>query len=298
MGRAPSAEQTDRANHFHQCYQQLAGDRLKTLSKLLRQCGDHPPIIAMMFGASHLHFFRNWVASCDRHKIDTRGRTIVFAMDTVTESTCDEMSFHSCPLHGSGYAAPSVSRQFGDTGFRQCMFYKNAVIADLLELGADVLFQDADLIWLRDPIVYLNSVIAEMDLLMMYDGAGPSHYPFYFNTGFMYFKNTPASEAIIDTALRNTASIFMCGGHQRPMNRIIGHHVNQNVAIAGALPESLFLNGHLFNLVRGVNERAGDWKNTGYVMHYSWTRDRAEKHRKIRQFGLDYLNDGTFDSDT
>ena len=63
------------------------------------------------------------------------------------------------------------------------------------------------------------------------------------------------------------------------------------------LPQTVFLNGHLFNLKNGARDVATNWQNDGYVVHYSWTANREEKQQKIKKFGFNCLpGDQLFDS--
>ena len=120
------------------------------------------------------------------------------------------------------YTGTRVPLSFADKRFGRTMFYKNAIVRDLLEVGVNVLFQDVDLIWLRDPFdyFYLNN---NADITFMYDGANPIHQPLYANSGFFFAHANDACKALFDTALGNTASIFRSGSHQKPLNRILGH---------------------------------------------------------------------------
>jgi hypothetical protein len=56
------------------------------------------------------------------------------------------------------------------------------------------------------------------------------------------------------------------------------------------LPESLFLNGHLFNSERGIKPEAVDWRGKGCVVHYSWSVNRVQKLEKMNQFGFSYTS--------
>ncbi len=59
-----------------------------------------------------------------------------------------------------------------------------------------------------------------------------------------------------------------------------------NVVRVQVLPESRYLNGHLFNRVDGLRSASQRWRSDGVVVHYSWTLDPAEKLEKIEKFGL------------
>jgi len=170
------------------------------------------------------------------------------------------------------------------------MLYKNAIISDSLKLGASVLFQDVDMIWFRDPHEYLGAPVLIYDMQIMYDGPNPAYRSLHGNTGFVYVRPTESSQALFETALRNSASILAAGGHQYPFARILNFFVDHDLLKLHVVPEALFLNGHLSNLHRGVSPRAGNWKRDGVVLHYSWTGTREEKYEKLAEFGLNYLS--------
>ena len=66
-----------------------------------------------------------------------------------------------------------------------CVYYP-------IMMGYDVLFQDADVIWLRDPLTeyfHVPEVAGDFDVYLMDDGARSTRFaPFFANSGFYYFK--------------------------------------------------------------------------------------------------------------
>lgn len=62
-------------------------------------------------------------------------------------------------------------------------------------LGYDVLFQDADVIWLRDPLLeyfHKPEVAGDFDVYFQDDGARSTRFaPFFANSGFYYFRSNP-----------------------------------------------------------------------------------------------------------
>ena len=73
---------------------------------------------------------------------------------------------------------------------------------------------------------------------------------------------------------------------QAPLNRIVAHYAAHNLVRVRVLPEHRYLNGHLFNLERGVRPAAGAWRDDGVVLHYSWTGNLAQKRAKLERFDL------------
>ena len=113
----------------------------------------HPDkILTMLFCRHFLPFFELWVASCQRHGIEFRHRLIVFTLDRETEARMAELGILSCHLDPDVYLPAGNSNVFGDQAFRDTVLYKNRIILDLLNLGCDVLFQDVDIIWKKDPL--------------------------------------------------------------------------------------------------------------------------------------------------
>jgi len=53
-------------------------------------------------------------------------------------------------------------------------WYKNALIYDVVAMGYDVLFQDTDIVWLRDPLPGLAAAARRWDLQAMPDPARDS----------------------------------------------------------------------------------------------------------------------------
>ena len=276
------------AEDCHLRYAAATDARMAALQDSYLRLGQPHELIVMILCSNFSPMFKNWLASCDFHGIAVRDRLLVFTLDATATEQVAGLGIETCFLDPSSYMPGGGSSAYGDRQFSRTMFYKNAVVSDALILGANVLFQDVDLVWFKDPFPYLREHCAANDIAIMFDGNNPHHGPIYANTGFIHVACTSASRALFETAARNTASIFQCRSHQRPFNHILAFFALHNVLGLSVLPETRFLNGHLFNLERGVSARAGDWKRDGYVMHYSWTADRAEKQQKLDRFGLNY----------
>jgi hypothetical protein len=283
---AADSPATIRAESYHSRFFSNSEHRFRELEKSYQRLNRPQDLIVMICCRNHFRFLKLWLESCDKNKIPVRDRTLVFTLDDEAESQTKLLGLESYNFDATRYESGGQSDNFGDPNFSSAMFYKNAAICESLKLGANLLFQDVDLIWLKDPLPYLTKSNLESDVQIMFDGRNPWHYPYYANSGFIYIRNCNASNAVFETAFLNTSNIFQCGGHQSPLNRILHHFVVHNVLSLKILPEAIFLNGHLFNLERGVLENAGDWQNDGLVVHYSWTGNCEEKTKKLEKFNL------------
>lgn len=279
------------AESYHALFEKNRKERRLRLGRMYSELGQPGDIITLLFCKKFLPLFENWLASCEAHGIDVRNRLIVFSLDEQAHTRTSKLGIKSFFLDPRVHGEAGGSSGFGDRKFSRTMFYKNAVITELLELGANVLFQDVDMIWLKDPLDYFSAHDTQHDLYLMYDGPNRLHRPLYINTGFFYVRCNEACKALFETARRNTANIFSYGSHQQPLNRIIAHFMLHNVLSIQVLPQSEFLNGHLFNLKTGLAPAAENWQSEGYAVHYSWTADMQQKREKITKFGFNYLPD-------
>jgi hypothetical protein len=77
-----------------------------------------------------------------------------------------------------------------DKSFGRMMWFKTTSVFLALHAGFDVLFQDVDLVWMKDPLPYLQGLNA--DISFMDDGARtPRYTPFFTNSGFYFMKYNP-----------------------------------------------------------------------------------------------------------
>lgn len=288
----------EQAEEFHHLYQTQSCQRMDTIQKLYSELGKPNHLIVMLFCGKYLPLFKNWLLSCSRNDIYVRNRTIAFCLDAESATISKELGIKTYFIDPDVYPQAGHCELFGDASFRKTMLYKNAVMLDALQLGATVLFQDTDLIWFKDPFLYLKNHNDEYDIQIMYDGPNRLCKPLHANTGFIYLQPNAITKAALETALYNSASILFVGGHQVPFNQILHHFIQQKLLRLQVLPQHLFLNGHLFNRTWGVSPEAKNWKEEGIVLHYSWTGTMLEKVQKLEKFDLNYLGPNINDEPT
>ena len=107
-----------------------------------------------------------------------------------------------------------------------CNRYKAFSIYLLLRLGVNILFQDTDLVWFKEPFSYIHDYIAateprahqtltHKEAFFSDDGQRSLRYaPFYANSGFYYLKATPRSEYFSWSIMTAFDSVQRLGSHQ------------------------------------------------------------------------------------
>ncbi len=240
----------------------------------------------MMLNYGHIDLFRNWVRSCDDNNIETRSWTLVFTVDADAAQAVEQLGFSSYTDPVSyGRQCKAAVKQFGDSDFRLLMFQKTAIVKDVIDLGYHTLFQDVDVVWLKDPLPYfLDPSRQHFDALFMYDGPNKIHSPLHVNTGFFWLNSTLGSIRFWNEVFLHYPLILNSGSQQMVLNQIIIGHLFDGLKL-NILLEKHFANGHLFSI-----KSTSKLPQSPYVIHCSWTSNLAHKIDKYKFAGLWYLD--------
>jgi len=256
--------------------------RQRKLGALLRRGARNNVILVMMANRGYNDLFNNWVSSCNINGLDARSWAILFAVDEEAAANAENQGFRTyIDSISYGDQPRDAVKHFGDKNFRRLMFQKTAIVQDVLELGYDVLFQDVDMIWRKDPLEFLlTGTNQDFDARFMFDGRNPLHAPLFANTGFFLLRNRPVTRKFWSRVLASYAQMARCGSQQAVLNLILGEGELQ----VDILPEEHFANGHLFGF-----DKLSRLPPDPHVIHCSWTGNRVEKLQKYKQEGLWYL---------
>lgn len=243
-------------------------------------------VTAMTLNHRFGELFENWAASCDAHGIDVRRSTIVMPTDAQAHEMVESLGFVSWfDPQSEMLATMAPSGRYGDDDWVQFMYHQNWVVKQLLALPGrpDVLFQDVDLVWRRDPRPYLGGrARAGIDLQAMYDGPSPRFQPLYANTGFMYLANTAATRTFWDVIYAYHDMVAFYRSQQEPLNVVLAIHAQQDLAVE-ILDDEAFTNG--FRYCGGRTAPTDPM-----VVHHSWTADINQKLDRYEANGHWYLD--------
>ena len=106
------------------------------------------------------------------------------------------------------------------------MWYKSFSVHLLLRRGINILFQDVDLVWFKEPMQYFHDVIeanrvkseqsgSYIEAFFSDDGQRSIRYtPFFANSGFYYFLATEHTKQFTWSIMAAMNSIQVLGSHQ------------------------------------------------------------------------------------
>ena len=229
--------------------------------------------------------FANWAASCDRYGIDVRATTLVFPTDEQARDRIESLGFVAYFDDESQLLREmQPSGQYGDRLWLEYMYHQNWVIAQMLTLGVNLLFQDVDVVWRHDPVPTLQAQAAQgADVQAMYDGPNARFQPLYANSGFMYFHNTPEVRDFWAEVCAHNELVGYYRSQQEPLNVILAAHAHRGLDVR-VLDEDRFTNGHRYTAGRTPPDDP-------WVIHVSWTQDLATKLERYEANNLWFLDD-------
>lgn len=155
------------------------------------------------------------------------------------------------------------------------MFYFRYCL-DLNVFENVILDQDADLVWLKNPIPYLQAL--KQDISFMDDGARtPRFAPFFVNSGFYFQKFNIRTQFLMERMLKSISEIGSTHSHQATLTRHIteAHHLYGLTLTV--LDMELFPSGIMFHHNKNFVSRVKAKEFVPYVWHMCWTTSREEK---------------------
>ena len=135
----------------------------------------------------------NFICSCRNAKIQLKD-IVVFVAQKAFVPMIKSFGVHAF-YHKHLGEMPSASETYGDFTFQRMMWFKASTVYLVSRAGFDILFQDADLVWLKDPITHIKAI--QKDLVFMDDGIrSPRFSPFFINSGFYFLRKNSEYDVI------------------------------------------------------------------------------------------------------
>ncbi len=120
-------------------------------------------------------------------------------------------------------------RRYGDRIFRSMMYAKVLCVLYPLLLNYDVLFQDVDIVWYKDPMPFFQDMsdpkVANFDVLFQHDGSDQVRYaPYSANSGFYYVRANKRSQYLFTSLLYHSDLIITWDSHQQVLIQVLAEH--------------------------------------------------------------------------
>jgi Nucleotide-diphospho-sugar transferase len=319
--RVPTPDVTLQYWSILQTYLASREDVLQQLSPIAARVAVNNTIIVLVCNLGQSELLLNFLCSSRRRGIDVKGM-VVFATDQETFDLItawndpnvgvffDQVNFGDMPKH--------AARRYADMTFMRMMMAKVFCVQMISTLGYDLLFQDVDVIWYKNPLSYFhnpNADDAHFDVYFQDDGNHALFYaPYSANTGFYYVRNNERTQYFFNAFLMAGDLIIMTRSHQIPLVALLQEHASMyalRVKIFSRDSDT-FPGGHAFHrradfmrdLIAAV-KKTDELKKQGkdvatsrsmdlikpYIFHMSWTTNKENKRKFFQQMGEWYVND-------
>jgi len=246
-------------------------------------------VLVCNFGQSEL--LLNFVCAANSRGIDLSA-VLVFATDEETRDLAeshglaafyDKTNFGDMPKEAAG--------RYADKTFAKMMLAKVYCVQMISMLGYDLLFQDVDIVWHRNPLEYFhdeNSPHQNYDMYFQDDGNHALFYaPYSANTGFYYIRNNAKTQHFFNTFLMSGDLIYSTRSHQVPLVALLTEHASMygiKVKIF-ARTENDFPGGHAYHRRKDFMKDMIAGKEKPYIFHMSWTHNKSNKMKYFQQLG-------------
>ena len=188
--------------------------------------GRRRSVIAMVANEGVMDLLLNFLCSTDQISLDLKS-IVVFVGDEEYVNVIEELGATAIYSPSLGSMPKSAAKVYLDDTFGRVMWFKVTSVYLALATGFNVLFQDVDLVWMKNPFQYLMDL--PHDIIFMDDGQiSPRYSPFYVNSGFYFVKYNEKTVYLLEKMMKSGPSeISRSHSHQQVLIRHIteAHHL-------------------------------------------------------------------------
>lgn len=258
-------------------------------------------VVVMVINEGEVDLYYNFVCSCKLHTIDI-SNVLVFSGSPEIIPIIEASGAMGLYHEGYSFVSKQASADYLDRIFVDMMWYKAFSIYLLLRKRINILFQDTDLVWFRDPFQYIHEYrgnITERSKLtgsvkeafFSDDGQRALRYaPFYGNSGFYYLVANERSEYFSWSIMTAFDTVQRLGSHQNVLTTRIVEGLGLSLAHAKILPIDEFPTGMLYHHDPKYMKKLYDHEIQPYGFHMCWTQGKPDKLIYLKKANMWYLN--------
>eukprot|EP00607_Mallomonas_marina_P007308 CAMPEP_0182418196 /NCGR_PEP_ID=MMETSP1167-20130531/2668_1 /TAXON_ID=2988 /ORGANISM="Mallomonas Sp, Strain CCMP3275" /LENGTH=466 /DNA_ID=CAMNT_0024592271 /DNA_START=567 /DNA_END=1964 /DNA_ORIENTATION=- len=266
---------------------ELVKELRRVLGDPIRSDGTRRTATVMVANEGVMDLVLNFLCSVRASHIDSDG-IIVFVGQQEHIVLLENMGVKGIYHESLGSMPSHAAGNYADSTFTRLMWLKVTSVYLSLVAGFDVLFQDADLVWMKDPRPMLQAT--SHDAVFMDDGARtPRFTPFFANTGFYYLRCNSIVLHLMERVVRGVGEIAFTHSHQATLNRhLLETQGLLNLQI-NVLSSVDFPSGIMFHHNKSYMKRLSHHQEDPYVFHMCWTNNRHEKVTFFKQIGMWFI---------
>jgi len=264
----------------------------------------------MVMNSGYALLFYNWVCSLDNNKLGyIRDKTLIIATDKNAKKHANNAGFKMVYVpdwlitDDLSIGENVYSSMISNINYNYLVGLQVSMIRDLIHMDYNILFQDIDLVWIKDPLKYINILNNKIsknifDIITSHDHRWDDKGP--INSGFMFINSNCKTKSFTDNVMQFIGIPLVQGSDQRLWNKLLNtipfrdinvHFLDSFLFISGKTLYDIMFNrfGMKFN---SRNERINYIKNEAksYIIHAAWTYDAYHKVERFYKTGHWYFN--------
>jgi hypothetical protein len=282
---------------------------LEKLGAVLKPIAVQNTVIVMVCNKGQANMLLNFVCSAKARGLSLE-HVVIFATDSETAAIAKSLGLATFLDEHNFARLPKTSADYGGYTFTDMMWAK-VVSAHLVStLGYNMLFQDLDIVWHRDPLEYfhklsgttdVNADDGEWDMYFQDDGARSARFaPFGANSGFYYARHNDRTRELFNARLFTGNQIQRARSDQSVFDALLEEQASRFGLRVKTLSEDDFPGGRYAEEKSKVEYMKQLYRGevTPWIFHMNWTLDTKEKLKKMSQTGLWYVRDGCTELDS
>lgn len=198
----PDAAKTKASHEVLVDYLQVLEGTLERLKPIAVQAaGKGKTIVVLVCNLGQSELFLNFVCGARAKGLDL-SNLLMFATDKETYQLSQELgiaAFYDETIFAD--MPTTAANHYGDRVFARMMMAKVYCVHLVNQLGYNVLFQDVDVVWYRNPLPYFEQkgITEEWDMMFQDDGARSDRYaPYSPNTGRLRTNGNKYTAYLVD----------------------------------------------------------------------------------------------------
>eukprot|EP00529_Nitzschia_sp_RCC80_P028723 CAMPEP_0113523672 /NCGR_PEP_ID=MMETSP0014_2-20120614/45824_1 /TAXON_ID=2857 /ORGANISM="Nitzschia sp." /LENGTH=328 /DNA_ID=CAMNT_0000421765 /DNA_START=11 /DNA_END=995 /DNA_ORIENTATION=+ /assembly_acc=CAM_ASM_000159 len=223
---------------------------------------------------------------------------LLFATDEETKELAEGMGLTAWYDETNfGRMPKKAAYAYADKTFAQIMQAKVYCVQMISMLGYDLLFQDVDVVWYKDPLPWFhdtNNPSYNFDAYFQDDGNHALYYaPYSANTGFYFIRNNERTQYFFNSLLMSGDLILSTKSHQIALIALLSEHVSMYGLKVKIWERNLeeFPGGYSFHRKKDFMKKLVQGQVKPYIFHMSWTFNKSNKIKFLQQMGEIYLNE-------
>eukprot|EP00483_Globobulimina_turgida_P009619 UN09638 len=172
---------------------------------------------------------------------------------------------------------PDMPKTFALGAHRWVVSLQIAIISDLIALGFDVITQDSDIIYIKNPLYFvMQQQFKHVDIQMMVDARNDRRGP--GNSGFYIVRSNCKTKVFMETMIKLIGAVLVARSDQILWNTLINEKSFRMLNFA-TFPIEYFVGGNQINIKYETKQK--DLPPNALLIHACWTTDQFDKIEKF-----------------